>query len=289
MASHNATTRVLGMSSWVYESVNLLEALNKLAQHGIRAVEIWCNRVHLDPRYPHPEVTEVKRTLAALQMEVSSLHAPFSHFDIQIPVQERNQYWLEQVKKTIEYAQLLEANMVVVHPFYSARRLSPLAQADQQVEVVLCTEEMWKELLHFLEGKTIQLALENMHPKSAGCFFRMEELQDLIQRLGDDHLGICFDPGHALSTNIPIKEALKTGGESIITLHINDNLRGYMDLHMVPGTGMIPWSEFMEGLQTIGYRGVLLCEVAGRKDPDRTVEETRKALENLLQNSVSLS
>jgi sugar phosphate isomerase/epimerase len=277
-----------GFSSWIYASLELLEALRRLAHHRVKFVEIWCNGFHLDPRYPHPDVHEVKRTLITLQMQVSSLHAPFSHFDIQMPLAERNRYWLEQMKKTIEYAQVLGSSIVVAHPVYTARRLSPLAQADQQVEVVECTEAMWKDLLAFLSGKGIRLALENMHGKSAPHFSHPAELRELIQRLGDEHLGICFDPGHALGSNIPIGEALKAGGSAIITLHINDNLRGTMDLHMVPGRGMICWSEFFGGLDALGYRGVFLCEVAGRKDPDKQIEETRTALQQLLQKYLEM-
>ncbi|RMF86385.1 MAG: sugar phosphate isomerase/epimerase [Nitrospinota bacterium] len=285
MAVQESSTVPIGFSTWIYKELDLLEALNRLAQQGVRHVEIWGNNTHLDPRLPHPELQEVKGTLERLQVKASSFHAPFSHFDIEIPLEERNRYWVEQLKKSIEYAQVLDCETVVVHPVYTARRLSPLAQADLQVEVVECSEAMWKELLAFLDDKEITLAVENMRKQTADHFRHPAELRELIQRLGDEHLAICFDSGHALSSDVPIEEGIKAAGELLVTLHINDNLYGDMDLHLVPGRGMIPWAEFSRALRAIGYKGIYLCEVAGGKHPEQAIQETRAALQRLLLQS----
>ena len=51
-----------------------------------------------------------------------------------------------------------------------------------------------------------------------------------------------------------IAEAVKTCGEKLFYVHVCENNRG------IPGTGLIPWSEFFTALKDIDYKGIVSIE-----------------------------
>ncbi len=66
----------VGINSLTCESDGTVDGLRRIARHGFRHVEIWCNHAHLDPRLDE-DVTMVGQILEEEGLRAVSLHAPF--------------------------------------------------------------------------------------------------------------------------------------------------------------------------------------------------------------------
>mgnify|MGYP004664678153 CR=1 FL=1 len=88
--------------------------------------------------------------------------------------------------------------------------------------------------------------------------------RDLI-RLSDalndpEHLGVCWDFGHAQMNHVDQTAALREVGSRLRATHIHGN-SGFNDDHLPVALGTVNWDEMMRVLAEIGYEGSLSCEV----------------------------
>jgi sugar phosphate isomerase/epimerase len=106
----------------------------------------------------------------------------------------------------------------------------------------------------------IRLAVENLLADSPG--FTMTGLLNMIEGLGD-HVGICFDIGHAEQAGLDLIRELKTATSAgkLFSLHIHDVNESGRD-HFVPGEGRIDWKAFISELDTCGFQGGRILEVS---------------------------
>ena len=89
------------------------------------------------------------------------------------------------------------------------------------------------------------------------CAF--EDLATLVDSFSDDHMGICWDFGHANLMDWEQQTAITFLGKRIFCTHIHNNF-GKCDDHFSPDHGNIAWSTVMQTLAKIGYRGPLTLE-----------------------------
>ena len=131
-------------------------------------------------------------------------------------------------------------------------------------------------LLAELAGELgVRIALENMADSSRpygrrqfGAF--IEDLLDLIERVGGEALGICLDTSHANMQGLDVAGAVRQAGKRLIATHISDN-DGSGDQHRTPGGGTIDWPAVMRALGEIGYAGLLNLEIPGESCPSAEV------------------
>lgn len=118
----------------------------------------------------------------------------------------------------------------------------------------------------------------------------VQELTALVDAFSDpEHMGICYDFGHAnLCPDPDHYQNLLTIGSRLKALHVQDN-HGITDEHLLPFHGNIDWSSCMAGLVKIGYAGNLTYEIQefGRFLPNNqkhlVVEYSRKVGQVLLK------
>lgn len=119
-----------------------------------------------------------------------------------------------------------------------------------------------------------------------------------------DHVGFCFDSGHAMCYNAGT-DMLALYGDRLIATHLNDNLGvsdpgGVItwrdDLHLLPFDGVADWEKTVRRLDAVGFEGPYTFELKksssrGRDGPapyaalsdaeyvHRAAERARKAAE----------
>lgn len=119
----------------------------------------------------------------------------------------------------------------------SLRELMPLAR---ELSMVICIENIWFE------------------PNTP------ERLLDILSQVNDEHLGICYDSGHAnlmardrgFTESAPIQSFREIGPvpyddqilekllPHVVNCHLHDN-NGQYDQHRLPGQGDIDWPHIM--------------------------------------------
>ena len=113
----------------------------------------------------------------------------------------------------------------------------------------------------------IGLALENDfeyqpgQPRQRVYCADTDELCELCDAFADpEHVGICYDFGHANLTGGYHRRNLRRIGKRLKAVHVQDN-HGEKDEHLLPFFGSIDWAEAMAGLAEIGFQGDLTFEI----------------------------
>lgn len=109
-------------------------------------------------------------------------------------------------------------------------------------------------------------------------------LLHLIDAVGADNLGICFDTGHlavwrerAPQEGQSDYEFVIQAGDRLKALHVADN-DGSGDQHLLPyDGGKVDWPEVMRGLREIEYDGLFNFEIPG--ETSCSVEERLEKLD----------
>ncbi len=149
---------------------------------------------------------------------------------------------IDNHRKQIETAAVTGSDVIVVHPDQVRLNVDP-PDYDFCQEVVSMARE-----------KDVVIALENGP---------LAILENALRNVED--LGICLDVGHVYFTPDPMASFVDSLKEDICHLHLQDTL-GEID-HYVPGTGIIPESDWMylfEALEEVGFEGAGVLEIRPR-------------------------
>jgi len=278
---------VLAGNKLVYSTTNFLkytleEALERIAEGGFRNVELWGNLKHLDPRNPAEDVHRVAEVSERLGLKILSIHAPFTVSQPGPPA-ERMSAWEELVCRSLEHADYLGADQLVVHPFTAGADESD----DHYSEMITRTQESLVRLADIAAGYGIRLAVENMPGHRNRRYGRqVGELHDFVTRSGRSNLGICLDTGHVIFNNGDVVGEFTAFADRIFALHLNDNIWGmHMDLHLVPGYGSVDWAGFRSALERVHFSGMIVLELDSRGRPTSIFSEAQAFVENFFGSS----
>ncbi len=220
--------------------------------------EVFAERYH---SYDHKE--EVCDALSTTDLELQ-LHAPLNDINIASLNPSIRRVSMNEVKKSIEMASMLDIEIVTVHPGL----YSPLSRYMENASDF--AKESLRELKEHSEEHGIKIALENLPEMWLTICNTVKETREFLEEVG---LGFCLDIGHAY-----------TAGElegfldlSPINVHVHDNI-GEKDLHLKLGEGKIDLEKAIRSLKS--YEGNYVIE--GRNLDD--LKESEKYLENILKD-----
>ena len=171
-----------------------------------------------------------------------SVHTPMS--DINIGSLNRNmlEASLNELISCMRSCNKLGIEVATVHPGF----MSPLGMVDKSKVI-----DITKASLFRLEAEAaelgVKIAFENM-PACPMCMGTVPE--DLLSLLEGTELGICFDIGHANTTDT-VQEFLSLK-DRFVNVHIHDNM-GVSDEHLPIGKGTVDFPAVLEALGSRRY------------------------------------
>lgn len=197
-------------------------------------------------------LSDIKKLSRQLGLEFSQTHPNFFNMFDQT---NQNISWEEEkIRRGIIGSGILEAKWAVFHVgtiFKSDG--SPDDKASLKANM-----EYLRPLLKLAHEHHTGIAVENLGRDS---FARTaENLISLVDEMGDEALGICWDFGHANMMGLDQAESLQKIGKRLKATHIADN-HGIMDEHLPPFFGSINWKEMVHTLKEIGYQGDFTYEI----------------------------
>lgn len=158
------------------------------------------------------------------------------------------------LKRSIECAAEVDAKILVIHP--------------NNNETPQKNAELYNLLLPFAKQHNVKIATENMwnwdkekgHSSFAACA-TPKSFNEHLDAVNDEFLVACLDIGHAemKGSETSAKEMILALGNRLKALHIHDNDKLH-DLHALPFTMQINFSEMVEALKEIGYNGDITLE-----------------------------
>lgn len=189
-------------------------------------------------------------------LEVSQTHASYP-VDF-ISSGSFGQAELDQFRKEIESAAIIESPYIVIHPINIAR--GDERKEEDFEKNMIC----YGKIVPILKEYGVKLAVENMWAGASPFFIptgcsSVADMIRYIDGVGDEAVA-CLDTGHMNLFGFPVGEAVRVLGKRLEVLHIHDNF-GYCDSHCVPCDGTIDWNDFANALRETGYKGVLSLEI----------------------------
>ena len=246
------------------------ERFKALKESGIDAIEISLS-------YEDLKTFDYKETLRLSKfygIELWSFHLPFMPFaeiDISSTKEEVRRFSVDLCKGYIKKATEIGIDKFIIHP--SGEPVMP----DERSNRLAACKNSLNELAEFAALKGAVIAVEDLPRTCLGnCADEMVEILE-----ANDKLRVCFDTNHLLKdTN---SNFLKKVGDKIVTLHISDY--DFVDeKHWLPGEGKVDWAEIMEGLKTLGYKGVWMYEL-GLGNPRSLTRSRNLGFEDFVRNA----
>ena len=265
----------LGISTLLwYDEPDLVCHLPRLAQAGVRHIELRRLTPHVDPN----RAASMRRLNDALRDAGIAVHSVHLPTDV-ILAMSATDPWVRR-KGVAEAKRVAESAMALGTAVLVAHAGGPVKDGESREDLIKASLESLSELCAFCGRLGLPVAVENTLPTTPRVGDTVPELVRLLKCLNGDHVGYCLDTSHA-NLSGDVTAAVGMVADRLLTLHVSDN-DGRTDQHSLPFEGTIDWPGFMSALRQARYTGVFMMEVRGGPQPERTLEEAVVRFKRLL-------
>ena len=193
-----------------------------------------------------------------------SIHSPFMDVNI-ASLQEKSRInSVEQIKSSIDLANKIDAETVVVHPGLMTFLARPFED-----KVYENANESIIELGKYGKDLGVTAAIENMPTFEAMIYQDIGKLNEMLE---ENEMYMTLDIGHANHAGYPA-EAMYF--DSIKHVHAHDNL-GDDDSHLSLGEGSIDLKCIINALESKNYDGIYIIEVNDEDSIKKSYEYMKK-------------
>lgn len=254
----------VAVSTAIARALPLEEALRVIRRGGLACVELGYQ--HLSG--PASVATAVEAATQE-QMRITTLHLPFVRVDISHPDESERSAACHLLAAYVESCAQQDVRLLVIHPNSYAVAADLAEWEKRNVQ----SAKSLTELGELATSLDVRLAVENQPTRQLRAGGKVNELRQLIESLGCDHLGLCVDTVHASYNGLDPVEEIRHAGSRLWAVHLADN-EPYKHLHAVPGEATLDWDQIMAALADCGYSGHYTMEVYGPPPPkDRDEQE----------------
>lgn len=186
-------------------------------------------------------------------MHSHGVHSPQGHLRFPAPFATDPEIYDYLVRQIEMYAAIGVKRAVLHGDYMRELDLTDKERHERNIDAVA-------RLMSMIDHVDITICLENLCGVNRG----IDELLDIIERVGSPKLGICLDTGHLnLTKTSSHREFILKAGDRLKALHIADN-DGSGDQHLAPfGKGRIDFVDIMRALREIDYHGLFNYEIGG--------------------------
>ena len=254
--------------------------LTRIQQAGIRAVEIFCARQHLDYR-DKAQIAELGHWFRDSDLKLHSLHSPMYNDEIwgrsgphavvtiTEPVKSVRLGMVDEIKRAIEIAEVVPFRYLIQHIGVGGEEFDM-----RKVDAAFSALE---ELVVFARQRGVEILLENI-PNELSSAERLLQFNELTHI----KLNFAFDTGHA-NMNEGVEAAYNLMKERIRSTHVHDN-NGKDDTHLFPlmsEGGSIDWKQAMAVLRSRPDQYPLLLELRERPDISNPMDAVLEVFDKL--------
>ena len=194
-----------------------------------------------------------------------SIHTPFMDVNIATLQDKSRINSVNQIKDSIDLANEIDAEAVVVHPGLA----SFLAKKYFLDDVYKAANESIADICGYSKDLGVLTTIENMPDFDAMIYQNINELNDFLVSLD---MGMTLDIGHAHHVGYTPDEMIF---DSIKHVHIHDNF-GDDDAHLALGEGNIDLKHIINSLENKNYDGIYIIEVNDLDSIKKSYEYMKK-------------
>ena len=243
---------------WLHRS-SLADALESLAAHGFRSVEVTTAPPHLyAPEVDAAGRRELTRTLERLDLTLISVNPSFVDVNLISTNPGIREASLRQMRAEIDLAADCGGAFVVIMPGHRhALAPAPDERCAELFDAALA------DLLPRARDRGVTLALEN---SPYGYLGSSAQMRDLVRRWDDPHLAITYDAANALAIEDPA-EGVRAVAPHLALAHVSDTWRDHW-AHTSAGRGEVDFGAFARALTDIGFTGPTAYELVDGEPVD---------------------
>ncbi len=240
----------------------------RLADFGFRKFELMAHPGHLWPLGPNAEdLAYLRRTLSARGLEVVTLNMPNIDINVAAAVPEMRAYSLAMLAGTIRLAGEIGVRGIVIGP----GKANPLFPADA-AELTPHFFAALDVLCPLAKSAGTALWVENM---PFAYLPAIDELMSVLDRYGNDDVGIVYDVANAHFINEDIRAGLVQCGKRLRLVHLSDTGRKQYR-HDPVGHGSVPFRDIPAMLRNVGYYDSPMLEIISRNADNDILDSVEK-------------
>jgi sugar phosphate isomerase/epimerase len=241
----------------------------RLADFGFRKFELMVHPGHLWPPGPTADgLAELRRLVSSRGLEVVTLNMPNIDINIAAAAPAMREYSLAMLTGIVRLASEVGARGIVIGP----GKANPLFPADE-AELTPHFFAALDLLCPLAKSGGTALWVENM---PFAYLPGTEALTRVLDRYGNDDIGIVYDVANAHFIDEDIRAGLMCCSKRLRLVHLSDTgQRQYR--HDGVGQGSVPFREIPAMLREAGYRELPMLEIISR-NADRDILDSVERL-----------
>jgi len=265
-----------GISGWIVNDLPADEAIQILVASGFKKLEISGSGSGLLQAWEDDPVRTCQK-LKSVGMDVLSVHCPIAGRRLDDINEATRQ---ESVAANVVYFDKMRScgiPEIVIHPVGAGDYSTQKKHAESRNQSV----KSLKALAEHAEQIGVRMAVENLSGNRPGS--TLADILEMIDGLGD-HVGICFDIGHAEQAGLDLIHELNTATSSgkLFSLHIHDVNEKGRD-HFIPGEGRINLNAIISVLDACNFQGGRILEISPPEtDVAERVQKTAESVKRYL-------
>jgi D-psicose/D-tagatose/L-ribulose 3-epimerase len=139
-------------------------------------------------------------------------------------------------------------------PMYSAVGKARMVLPEQRkIEWERAVKNLY-QVCEMARNRGLMIALEPLNRFESDLINTAEDVMRLIKDINHPVAKVLLDGFHMAIEEPDLEKAITSVGNKLIHVQVSENYRG------TPGTGQTPWHAFKNGLEKIGYSGVVSIE-----------------------------
>ena len=192
-----------------------------------------------------------------------TIHAPFMDLSPGAVDSKVRAVTMERFNHVLDIAKELKVKCVVFHSGYEKWKYA--LNIDLWLEQSLLT---WRPLVKKAEEIGVKIAIENIFEDEP------ENLRLLMEKMGNNSFGICFDSGHFnLFSKVSLEDWLGHLKPYIIELHLHDNNKT-SDQHLPIGEGTFDFGKLFSAIK--GKDLIYTLEAHNPEDAKKSMERLKR-------------
>lgn len=233
------------------------DILSAVRQAGFDGIDIEFSKHFLDDPVWYDNSRRLQEVLERAELTAAQVHLPF--YGIFVSSERYEEEMERKIRNALKSMSVLGIKWGAFHPMSSTNY-----GYDPKRAMYDNTEKL-KKYLETAEQCNVGIAVENIpiFPDCPQYHFFTADPEDhiaLVDGLQSDHIGICWDFGHANLMPYDKKQVLERLGERVKIVHIHNNFETY-DLHLCPAIGSVDWQTLLPVLGGGHFSGPFSLEV----------------------------
>jgi L-ribulose-5-phosphate 3-epimerase len=244
----------VGVNTYAYAwTTPAIDCVRRLAELGYRSFELLIHPPHLAlDDFDQASRRRLAATLNDIRAVNCTMNLPSLDHNLASPWPQVRAASAEMFKQAIDLASDLNIAWLVTVP----GRMSPLAPATMDTRRSWMRESIERILPH-AQARGVKLAIENVPMAS---FPDADSLGSFVSSFESSDVGVCYDAANAHFIGESPAEGARKLADQLRIAHVSDTGRSVWR-HDPIGTGSVPFAEFAQALNDIGFAGPVMMEI----------------------------